>query len=354
MKTRRLLLAITAIATVTLTGLLVDPDSPAIGKGKPGGSGDGGIPNPAFAYVESEAIHVITIDGSQKLKITNPPPRTEDSSPTWSPDLDPDTAGYQGKIAYLNYYEPGKVSSDLYAINPDGTGRQLVRRFDEFPWPDDGPHALSWSPNGKEIVFSALGDALFAVEVASGEVRLLLGRLFAKRQISHPAVSAFGMLAFSTDGDVYVTDFQLDADGLMRIDPATATIINVTGDQFDPADTHPSWSPDGTRIAYLRYIEGPSGYSEYDQLVVYDLLLDEFTLVLEEENPFLAVIEPSWSPDSSQIAIHAWFASKRDWQWDIVRIKNWDDAANRQVIRVTQTDRAHEGYPQWSPGWEAP
>lgn len=357
MNTKRILFATTSIAGITIAGLLGGHNPDALGKGKPGGGGTE-ISNIAFAYVDGDthAIQVTTIDGSQTLKVTNPPPRTEDHSPSWSPDLDPGTPGYQGMIAYLHDSDRGLPPRDLYVMNPDGTGKQIVKRFSEHPIPADSHYkSLAWSPNGREIVFSANGDALYAVEIATGNVRLLLDRPYENRGIDDPAISPLGLMAFFTDGDIYVVDFELDENGLMQIDPMTAIFANITQDGFDSADVHPSWSPDGTRIAFLSFVDDSMGFREYDQLIVYDFVLDQFTLVLEDDSPFLAVIQPSWSSDGSQIAIHAWFAKSKgnDSQWDIVRITNWDDATNRQVVRVTQTDRASEGYPQWSPGWQS-
>ena len=115
MNTRRLFLTITTV--ISVTGLLFGPSSPAVGKVKPGGEGgEAGHTNPAYAYVEDGAIVLMTVDGSQKQKLTNPRARTRDSSPSWSPDLDFETPGYQGKIAYLNHYEPGFIFGDLFVI----------------------------------------------------------------------------------------------------------------------------------------------------------------------------------------------------------------------------------------------
>ena len=353
MKFKRCLLGIAIFAIITTAALLFDAGSKAVGKGKPPGEG---ITNPAYAYVEDGAIYLMTADGSQKQKLTNPKSRTEDSSPSWSPDLEPDTPGYQGKIAYLNHYEPGYIFGDLFVMNSDGTNRQLVRRFSEFPIPWDGRQSsLAWSPNGKEIVFNSSGDALYAVEIDTGNVRVLVERLFDNRQVYWPAVSSLGMLSFATDGDVYTVDYQLDGNGLMQVD--TTTVTNITGNSFDTDENLPAWSPDGTRLAFMSRTELPTGTRIWD-LIVYDFVLDEFIPVLADVGPFG---NPSWSPDSRHLIFRVTFSDCVDgepcfvpsakFNADLILITDWADPGQRLVTNITQTERIGELLPRWYPGW---
>lgn len=344
----------TPFRTLTVaTVLFATINSPADARGKPGG-GDTGISNPAFAYEESGAIYVTTIDGSQTLKLTNPKRRTDDCCPSWSPDLDPGKPGYQGKIAYLNHYEPGLIVSDLFVMNPDGTDKQFVKRFSDFPIPDEvHTTSLTWSPNGREIIFSSLGDRLHAVNVATGDVRVVMERVFPFSQIVWPQVSPLGMLSFLSDGDVYVVDSWLDQDGMLQVDAPSATVVVSAGDEFSIIRRF-TWSPDGTCIGYIRVTDDPAG-DDTQQLAVYDLAFDEFTLLLQEPEPRLVTARPTWSPDGSQIAIHAWVTESNGKEgWDIVRITNWADPDTREFINVTRTDRANEGWPVWNPGWQSP
>jgi hypothetical protein len=225
MKTRRLSLTISAAA---LAAAVIGPTSPALGKGKPGGGGggdgDGLITNPAFAYEESDGIYVTTIDGSQMLKLTNPKARTDDCCPSWSPDLDPDTLVYEGKIAYLNLYER-KISADPFVMYPDGSGKQLMRRFSDFPIPNESHvTSLAWSPNGREIIFSSLGDRLHAVEIATGNVRVPMERLFENRQIGWPCKRAAFTNPTTENGTVHRAaandyDFRIRAPRMPPIKP---------------------------------------------------------------------------------------------------------------------------------------
>lgn len=351
MTTRRLL-PILPVAIAALTFYALQADA----RGKPGGDGggdDGANANFAFVYKEtlSRAIVAITIDGSQTQALTKPKGQAGDRSPTWSPDLDPATPGYQGKIAYLHRPDYYSLVADLFLINGDGSGNQFVCSFENIPLPDDADisrDTLAWSPNGMEIVFSASGGGFYAVEIATGDVRRLFGRPFPVDQnMRGPSISPLNMLAFDADGDIWVIDFDLDAAGLIQIDESSVT--NLTADSGALSHKHASWSPDGTYLAFLRTIDDAGAVME--QLVVRDMLLESEVVVMEAAD--LPEIEATWSPDGAQIGVHLPTIDHRgEGTWDLFRITNWADPDARQVIPVTQPDRERHLRPSWNPGWE--
>jgi Tol biopolymer transport system component len=93
-----------------------------------------------------------------------------------------------------------------------------------------------------------------------------------------------------------------------------------------PQEEEPAWSPDGTRIAYVRYRSRDAGYP--DGLYVLDLESGERRLVWRG-----FVLSPSWSPDSRRLAFAA---------GPIMVI----DADGSNAEAVTE-HRA--GFPEWSP-----
>ena len=114
--------------------------------------GGGGKPeNGLIASANENGIQLLEPDGSGARLVPGTEGATE---PTWSPD---------GKwLAFTTTEAVGEsLSSDLYVIRPDGTGRALVLRNGSGP---------SWSPDGKRIAVmrdSCLGredQCLFEVD----------------------------------------------------------------------------------------------------------------------------------------------------------------------------------------------
>jgi Tol biopolymer transport system component len=101
---------------------------------------------------------------------------------------------------------------------------------------------------------------------------------------------------------------------------------------IDPCiDEPPSWSPDGTRIAF--------GRNHDDNTDVYVISANGTGLVRLTSDP-ASDSQPSWSPDGDRIA----FASDRDGDLEIYVM----DVDGSDVTRLTDNE-AGDGQPAWSP-----
>jgi tol-pal system beta propeller repeat protein TolB len=98
-----------------------------------------------------------------------------------------------------------------------------------------------------------------------------------------------------------------------------------------PPVSHPSWSPDGQRIAFNA---GSPADSD-----VYLINIDGSGLRKITRNA-RANFYPTWSPDGSRLA----FSSNRDGDWDIY-VMNADGSRVRQLVDSPGLDDK----PQWSP-----
>ena len=186
-----------------------------------------------------------------------------------------------GTIAFMSTLDG---NPEIYTVNPDGSGLARLTHSDA------GDIAPAWSPDGTRIAFVCF----IGPETEGG---------------------------FRTVGpsDICV----MDADGR-----GSARLTN------DPvSDGEPTWSPDGSRIAFRRaadiYTMQPDGTD------VTRLTTDVFAY------------EPAWSPDGTTIA----FTSRRDLGAD--GMANPEiyvmDADGTGAVNLTKDLATEDGHPAWSP-----
>jgi Tol biopolymer transport system component len=221
-------------------------------------------PNGRLAYTLSQ-LYVVNPDGSGRRVVTTStaarPIRA--FQPAWAPD--------GNRIAFANTVGTS-VGGGIWIIGADGTGGARVRTtVQNDTWP-------TWSPDGRQIAFVRNAnrfDRLFVVNVDGTGLRAVTAS--SDVHVADPEWSPDGSkLAFSNGGDVFVVN--TDGSGLQI----------VTGSDFGNA-RHPSWSPDGSRIAYatnnaIRVVPASGGGST--------------TIV----GGLREAWEVSWSPDGRQLA----------------------------------------------------
>ncbi|HEY47326.1 MAG TPA: hypothetical protein G4O14_11145 [Anaerolineae bacterium] len=138
-----------------------------------------------------------------------------------------------------------------------------------------------------------------------------------------PMGGGSGNIVFSSyrEGESEIFTIDLDGSGMIRLTEDTARL------------NQPTWSPDGSHIAYVRR-EWPTN------LEIYVMKADGSDQIRLTHNFHAFDIEPDWSPDGSQIA----FASSMFGYLDIFTI-NLDDF---QQTRLTE-NWGVDSSPDWSP-----
>lgn len=163
-------------------------------------------------------------------------------SPDWSPDLDPVTPGYQGKIAFAaGPTPPGTINLIDMAWNGatvepvSGPNSSYV-----LATPGGGGNFHpTWSPDGSRIALQRLG--INVIDSQSGQILTWIDPPY---QVSYPRwsrTSSRVAFHYRTNPDFYYT---------MDVDQGLGSLLPAGGPSI-PYTNPPSWSPDDTHLAFV-------------------------------------------------------------------------------------------------------
>jgi Tol biopolymer transport system component len=279
-----------------------------------GGSANAGsqAANGRIAYVSDAAcrfdptlknddIFSMNPDGSGKADLTmsaNP-----DSAPAWSAD--------GTKLAFTR---PGKANNDdVFVMSSNGKGQRNVTKTA----PDDANP--DWMPDGSKITYDVSGTQVFvANQDGTGMAPLIPGGYEA-------SWSSTGKVVYSATVEPSNSEiFVANADG-----SGAHNVSNATSYDDDSA----VWSPDGTKIAFVRFFGGAGE--------IFVMNADGSGQTDVTNNP-ANDLDPSWSPDGSKIA----FTTNRGPTGDNeVFVMNADGSSS---VDLTNSP-ANESDPDWQP-----
>jgi Tol biopolymer transport system component len=199
--------------------------------------------------------------------------------------------GVNGKMAFVD-----SANGQIAVVNPDGTAK-VARGAGAEP---------SWSPDGTKIVFTLSNDIWVMNADGSGRSQLTQS----PAEGSEPE--------FSPDGTKIVfVHAQRDSQTLQMIEQGI-WVMDVNGNNavpiasIDPRSQHegflaPTWSPNGTKIAYshLGAVPGPPATTEQGIWVMDANGANRVKVTTAAPlagSTFEADADPSWSPDGIRIA----------------------------------------------------
>lgn len=234
------------------------------------------------------------------------------------------------KIVFAsNLNVKAKDGSDIYIMNPDGTGRVNLTRHNAK---DSEP---AWSPSGRHILFTSDrdgGNDIYRMNADGTNVRRIFKK-WAKR--SNPTWSPDGrQIAYFREDEqaIYIAD------------------IDGANEKRLANGWHPTWAPDGTEIAFVSLADG------LDIRVIKLKNRSERVLV-----PMAGAIlhEPVWSPDGTKIAFNrvnflliifkVLVNAKDNQPTQTIDIVNSDGTEIRSIV----VDGSQVSDPAWSPQSDA-
>ena len=254
-----------------------------------------------FVWLYRQDIFSTPVDPYAPVRLTDNP--NDDTGPNWTKD---------GTIRFHRLYPDNRAES--WIMNADGTRQSLI----SMP---QGKRIFSWSPDEQKVLYQKQGDvskSYLSNAEGSGEILLPFrsGNWSAdsKMLVYHSKVSA-------SNYDVFVYSLE------------TGESRNITNSEAFDAD--PSFSPDGTQVAFT---SGRDGNAE-----VYTIRLDGSNLRRLTFDPKIDS-HPAFSPDGTQLL----FNSDRENENTDVYLMNADGS---NPIKVTNWDKSNEtaGPGSWSP-----
>jgi TolB protein len=271
---------------------------------------------------ERNDIYIVNPDGSNLSPLANT--ADMEASPVGSPD------GKRIAFVHVPAGEEPYEGMDIWVMDPDGSN--VVPVTNVF----GGEGAPSWSPDSSQIAFECETwrtdicvintDGSQSTQLTTDENSIYLMSL---------VTDLLTARHWSPDGNTIVFMESLDSLwGIARINKDGSGYARLTSD-LPSAD--PTWSPDGTRIAFVRVV---SPDCEDDcNLEIYLMNPEGSELTNLTNNPGLDY-NPVWSPDGRNLA----FVSYRDGNDEVYVL----DLESNELTRVTDNP-AFDGQPAWSP-----
>jgi len=269
---RRMTLLVVASALVLGMEAAVQPDPAAAAH--PGENG-------RLAYSDYSGIWTVNPDGSDAQRLTTAPENHEDRLPQWSPGG-----------TNIVFQRTQGVPTEIWIVGEDGTDERLL-----FEPQDDWDYAPAWSPDSARITFTSsrpprqapLGHPRLDIWTAnpdgSGTRRLTFDAVdgtTAELSRWSPTRDWIGFQVW--------TGFDADSQPIELIRPA-GTDRHVVAPRA--AGTF-SWSPDGSQIAYA--------FTGNGKTRIYILDIDDGSERILVQKTGGELSFPTWSPDGTTIA----------------------------------------------------
>lgn len=223
----------------------------------------------------------------------------------------------------------------IFVMNVDGTNpRKLSLSRENY-----GEDYPSSSPDGKKIVFRRYGQGLI-VQDATGEKVILndINSPLFPTWADNSKVYYSRYTAKVSNAKQYVYSINADGSGEAQVSPNY-------NDVTDPLDYHPSVSPDKAYVVFSTNRFGNGGTLMKIKLSDGTISYLNYTGNTLGETVICPAEHPTWSPNGSKIAFAA-YPGYPDFQKEQIYLMNPDGSGK---VRLTNETTAACRWPSWSP-----
>jgi len=131
---------------------------------------------------------------------------------------------------------------------------------------------------------------------------------------------------------------------LFTVPVATGIVTQLTNVPGASLSAEPAWSPDGQKIAYVKFVEGPKTDCWNDYVIaVIDTAGNELERLTCQTAAAYLDEAPAWSPDSAEVAFTRKKGMGQSYQLHKVNV------AAKTITKLT--DSPDMGYDEYTPTW---
>ena len=247
--------------------------------------------------------------------------------PVWSPD--------GTKLAFLRQYAPeGYVErTTLYVARGDGSQARSLSVSAADPW-----GAPVWAPKGGRLAYASEQTGQIETIAVDGSGR--------RRVTREPGDSVLTPFAWSADARriLYAASVSPEHSHIWTMSPAGTGFKRLTRSRRD--EGHPAWSPDGRQVAFTRWF-APNEHKDATG-AIYTIRRDgtHEKHLLGGPKAGYSASHPTWSPDGKRIAF---VRISLDFEDTGLFVADADGSHVRRIADAGDFD-SYYSTPAWSPG----